>query len=106
MGQRTIHKPAFSVFWAVVKNTTIHIGETLPNQRTDTGMGDLITAPSIDELIEKLGPYKDLLPERPRDYHRSQKDEYTLAEKLAELIPDQIYNDNGVIKAPRRRSRS
>lgn len=92
MGRLTIHKPIKSVFWAVVKGDIIHTGETTPDERTDTGMGDLIEAPTLDALVAKLGPYKKLLPSPPaRD---------------KEIIPDMIYNDRGVIKAPRRRPRS
>ena len=92
MGRRTIHKPIQSVFWAVVKGDVIHVGETTPNERTDTGMGDFIEAPTIDALIAKLGSHKQLLPSAPK--------------RDAELIPDKIYNDRGTIKSPSRRPRS
>lgn len=117
MGRRTIHKPEAPVFWFVVKGDKIHIGTTETNQRTDTGMGDLVTADSLDELITKLTPHKRLLPERPRAYisRRTSTDEnepkpkdadFTSAQRRAELIPDMIYNDRGAIKAPKRRQRS
>lgn len=110
MGRRVIHKPEESIFWFIVKGDVLHVGETRPNERTDTGLGEMVTAESLGELISKLAPHKHLLPERPRGYRRRfpDLDDKDIPKRVreAELIPDKIYNDRGTIKAPRRRPRS